>query len=97
MTRIVDGPVPEVLDLFLSQTLEVFVKFGAVIVVSPIFIFPGAALIAAGVTLGNLYMKAQLPIKRESSIAKAPVLGHFGAAIAGLGIYLLSSLNYVVL
>ncbi len=35
--------------------------------------------------LGHLYMKAQLSVKRELSNAKSPVLGHIGAAIAGLG------------
>ncbi|KAI9449919.1 hypothetical protein BJY52DRAFT_1305174 [Lactarius psammicola] len=29
-------------------------------------------------------MKAQIAIKREMSNAKAPVLGHFGASVAGL-------------
>ncbi len=29
----------------------------------------------AGVYLGQIYMKAQLPVKREMSNAKAPVLG----------------------
>ncbi|KAI9509765.1 hypothetical protein F5148DRAFT_1275094 [Russula earlei] len=32
----------------------------------------------------TVYMKAQIAIKREMSNAKAPVLGHFGAAVAGL-------------
>jgi hypothetical protein len=34
--------------------------------------------------IGRIYMKAQLSVKREMSNAKVPVLGHFGAAIAGL-------------
>ncbi|KAG6919579.1 hypothetical protein DXG01_004242 [Tephrocybe rancida] len=33
---------------------------------------------------GQIYIAAQLSVKREMSNAKAPVLGHFGAAIAGL-------------
>ena len=52
---------------------------------SPIFILPGIAILVAGVSMGNIYMKAQLPVKREGSNAKAPVLGHFGAAVSGLG------------
>ncbi|KAJ7814135.1 P-loop containing nucleoside triphosphate hydrolase protein [Mycena olivaceomarginata] len=32
----------------------------------------------------QIYIAAQLSVKREMSNAKAPVLGHFGAAIAGL-------------
>jgi hypothetical protein len=33
---------------------------------------------------GQLYIRAQLCVKREMSNARAPVLGHFGAAIAGI-------------
>lgn len=93
MPHIVDGSLPQIIDIFLSQTLSILTKFGAVIIISPIFIIPGAALVIAGVTLGNIYMKAQLPVKRESSNAKAPVLGHFGAAISGLGMALTSSFD----
>jgi hypothetical protein len=39
---------------------------------------------AVGARLGQVYMKAQIAIKREMSNAKAPVLGHFGAAVSGL-------------
>lgn len=40
--------------------------------------------------LGNIYIKAQLSVKRELSKAKAPVIAHFGAAIEGLGMLHLS-------
>ncbi|KAK7681762.1 hypothetical protein QCA50_015109 [Cerrena zonata] len=79
-----DGGIPGIVDIFISQTLSIIAKFGAVIIVSPIFMFPGAIMLVAGITLGNIYIKAGLPLKRESSNAKAPVLGHFGAAISGL-------------
>ncbi|TCD60867.1 hypothetical protein EIP91_009386 [Steccherinum ochraceum] len=64
--------------------LIIAMKFGAVITISPIFSIPGVVVIIAGGLLGRVYMKAQLPVKRESSKAKAPVLGHFGSAISGL-------------
>ena len=37
-----------------------------------------------GAWYGNVYIKAQLPVKRDMSNKKAPVLGHFAAAMAGL-------------
>ncbi|KAG6371819.1 P-loop containing nucleoside triphosphate hydrolase protein [Boletus reticuloceps] len=37
-----------------------------------------------GAWIGRIYMKAQLSAKREMSNAKAPVLGHLGAAMADL-------------
>ncbi len=62
-------------------------KFLAVISFSPIFTIPGAIVAAIGGWCGQIYMKAQLSVKREMSNARAPVLGHFGAAIAGLSEY----------
>lgn len=52
---------------------------------SPVFIVPAAVITGAGGWIGRVYMKAQLSVKRERSNAQAPVLGHFGAAFAGLG------------
>lgn len=69
----------------MDKTLGIIARFFAVITLSPIFTIPGIVIAGLGGYMGNLYMKAQLPIKRESSNAKAPVLGHFGAAISGLG------------
>ncbi|TCD61578.1 hypothetical protein EIP91_008233 [Steccherinum ochraceum] len=73
--------VYSVLDAFLHISA---VKFGAVIVISPIFIFPGLLVIAVGAWFGHVYMRAQLPVKREASNAKAPVLSHFGSAIGSI-------------
>ena len=60
-------------------------RLGAVMVFSPIFLFPGLVVAVVGSACGKIYIKAQLPVKREMSNARGPVLGHFGAAIAGLG------------
>ncbi|KAJ7067894.1 hypothetical protein C8F01DRAFT_1116132 [Mycena amicta] len=80
----VDGPILNVFAGFVYVTLSMVVSFGAVCLLTPLFAVPGifAALIGGGV--GQLFIKAQLSVKRESSNAKAPVLAHFGAAIAGL-------------
>jgi hypothetical protein len=59
-------------------------KFLAVVYLTPIFSVPGVSIAVLGAWLGRVYMKAQIAIKREMSNAKAPVLGHFGASVAGL-------------
>lgn len=59
-------------------------KFGAVVVLTPVFLVPSVAVAVLGAQIGQIYIRAQLSVKREVSNAKAPVLGHFGAAIAGL-------------
>lgn len=51
---------------------------------SPIFVVPGFIVGLLGSWCGQIYIKAQLSVKREMSNAKAPVMSHFGAAMAGL-------------
>ncbi len=59
-------------------------KLGAVVIYTPTFILPAIVISVLGGYLGQIYMKAQLSVKREMSNAKSPVLGIFGGAIAGL-------------
>lgn len=68
----------------LELTIAMFLKFCAIIYFSPKFMVPGFAVAALGGVCGQIYIKAQLSVKREMSNARAPVLGHFGAAMAGL-------------
>lgn len=63
------------------------IKFTAVVYLTPVFIIPGVVTATLGALLGHVYMKAQIAIKREMSNSKALVLGHFGAAVAGLCSY----------
>ncbi|PIL29334.1 ATP-binding cassette transporter [Ganoderma sinense ZZ0214-1] len=71
-------------EILMEITIFLLMKMLSVLIFSPIFIFPSILVAAIGGTLGNIYMKAQLSVKRELSVAKAPVLGHFGAAVAGI-------------
>ena len=80
----VDGQLANTLGWLIELTVSMIGKFLAVITFSPIFAIPGVIVSAVGAWCGQIYMKAQLSVKREMSNAKAPVLGHFGAAIAGL-------------
>ncbi|GJE87808.1 multidrug resistance-associated ABC transporter [Phanerochaete sordida] len=68
----------------LEISADVLLKFCAIAVISPVFLGPGAVAVVIGSVLCKIYLKAQLSIKREMSNAKAPVIGHVGAAIAGL-------------
>ena len=65
----------------------VIVRFGVVVIISPIFGIPGVALCIVGTWLGHLFMKAQLAVKRERSNARAPVLGHVSDTLGGLGTF----------
>ncbi|KAJ7225905.1 P-loop containing nucleoside triphosphate hydrolase protein, partial [Mycena pura] len=82
--RTVDGQISQGLWGLLEMTVSMIVKFAAVILFTPVFVFPGVLVGLLGGWCGQIYIAAQLGVKREMSNAKAPVLGHFGAAIAGL-------------
>ncbi|KAH7915135.1 hypothetical protein BJ138DRAFT_1170143 [Hygrophoropsis aurantiaca] len=82
--RAIDGPFSQSLGLISELTMTMVVKLLAIVLITPPFLLPGVvAGIVAGY-IGRVYMKAQLSVKREMSNAKAPVLAHFGAAIAGI-------------
>lgn len=74
---VVDGMLPHMIIGFTDMTSEMIVKLVAVVVVSPAFILPSIFILLCGAALGQLYMKAQLSVKREMSVAKAPVLGQY--------------------
>ncbi|KAJ6559868.1 P-loop containing nucleoside triphosphate hydrolase protein [Mycena capillaripes] len=80
----VDGPILNVFASFTNATLSIVASFSAVVLLTPLFSVPGVVAAIIGGTIGQLFIKAQLSVKREASNAKAPILGHFGAAIAGL-------------
>lgn len=52
-------------------------KFCAVILFTPAFLFPGVLVAVLGGWCGQIYIAAQLSVKREMSNAKAPVLGQY--------------------
>ncbi|KAJ7212213.1 P-loop containing nucleoside triphosphate hydrolase protein [Mycena pura] len=65
-------------------TISILAKFTAVMILSPAFILPGATITLVSVLTGRIYMNAQLPIQRQMSAARSPILAHFSAAISGL-------------
>ncbi len=68
-----------------QMTFDIVLQFFTVIIMSPTFTIPGLLVGVIGGWLGQVFMRAQLAVKRELSNAKSPVLGHFGAAISGSG------------
>ncbi len=61
--------------MYLSHmTLSMLFKFCAVVWFTPVFIFAGLAVAFLGYWIGQVYIKAQLSVKREMSNARSPVL-----------------------
>ncbi|KAI0039394.1 P-loop containing nucleoside triphosphate hydrolase protein [Auriscalpium vulgare] len=79
-----DGAIANNFQTVVSQSTEMLVKLGAVVLITPAALLPGALVLLLGGACGQVYMRAQISVKREMSNARAPVLAHFGAAIAGL-------------
>lgn len=78
------GPIADQFGGVMEVAISMALKFGAVLIYSPVFLVPGAVVMAAGAWLGQIYIRAQLAVKREMSNARSPVYSHFGAAVAGL-------------
>ncbi|CCO37550.1 ATP-binding cassette transporter abc4 Short=ABC transporter abc4 [Rhizoctonia solani AG-1 IB] len=82
--RCIDGSLPNELQYLVQQTLQLLSRFIGIIVFAPIFAVPGAALFIIGLFLGQIYMTAQMSVKREMSNARSPLFSHFGAALQGI-------------
>ncbi|KAG8882432.1 hypothetical protein FRB97_008247, partial [Tulasnella sp. 331] len=80
----IDSTLPDVFNTLVGMTASLLLKLAAVLLYSPIFLFPGIAVGLGGVWIGSIYMKAQLPVKREMSNSRSPVYSHFNTTIAGL-------------
>ncbi|PPQ71819.1 hypothetical protein CVT26_007733 [Gymnopilus dilepis] len=80
----IDDNLAESLSKVVDMGLAVLIKLGGVVWFTPVFLLPGAAVTALGVYLGNVYLRAQMSMMRESSNARAPVLAHFGDTLSGL-------------
>ncbi|TFK40612.1 P-loop containing nucleoside triphosphate hydrolase protein [Crucibulum laeve] len=82
--RIIDGPLALSVKSMLDLNLGIIVRIGSIGIISPIYILPGVFVACAGIFVGQLYMTAQLSVKRHMSNAKSPVLGHFAVAMEGI-------------
>lgn len=83
-------------SMVMDTTMYMLVKLIAVLVFTPIWIIPSVLVAVVGAWIGNIYINAQLPVKREMSNARSPVLAHFGAALSGLGEYTLLELRGLI-
>ncbi|KAI0691343.1 hypothetical protein BC835DRAFT_1360883 [Cytidiella melzeri] len=80
----VDGPITALFTRLIELTISMFIKFTAVVIISPMFLIPGVVISILGAWVGRIYLKPQLSARRETSNARAPVLSHFSAAFSGL-------------
>ncbi|KAI0373549.1 multidrug resistance-associated ABC transporter [Pilatotrama ljubarskyi] len=80
----IDITIPKQVFYMVESSVYLLLRVGAAAIMAPLFILPAAIVGVAGASLGWIYLKAQICVKREMSNARAPVLGHFGSAVAGI-------------
>ena len=81
----IDGSFTGYLSPLISLSLGLVSLFvSSVVMAGWAALIPGLVLIVLGSYLGNIYLKAQLSIKREMSTAKAPVTSQVGVVLSGL-------------
>lgn len=66
----VDGPIAQSLMWVIDQAIGALMKLFVIALLTPIFLLPGVAIGAIGMLIGNVYLKAQLSVKREMRYAQ---------------------------
>ncbi|KAI0800050.1 P-loop containing nucleoside triphosphate hydrolase protein [Fomes fomentarius] len=80
----VDNRLAQATEITVETIIFLILKMVAIVIFSPVFLVPVLLVAVVNGLCGHIYINAQLSVKRELSKAKAPVLGHFGAAINGI-------------
>jgi hypothetical protein len=70
----VDWNVPTTLGYTIQSSIAGLSRFAAIFMLTPSFFFAGIVVALLGWYCGQVYIKAQLSVKREMSNAKAPIL-----------------------
>ncbi|KAM5539773.1 hypothetical protein V8D89_006586, partial [Ganoderma adspersum] len=80
----VDGQISSFLLKLLELSTSMLVRLVLVMIVAPIF--TGAVVVFGAISglYARAYMKAQLPVKREQSKTRAPLIGHLNTTVASL-------------
>ncbi|GJJ15091.1 hypothetical protein Clacol_009366 [Clathrus columnatus] len=79
-----DVPLPSLTAGWVLLSSVMLTSFAAVIILVPRFVIPGVIIAISGFIVGQIYMKAQLPIKRQVSNYRSPIIAHMNAMLTGL-------------
>jgi hypothetical protein len=82
--RSVDGPLAQLSNLAIAFLISSISRLVAIAFSAPAFIIPGLFVGLCGAFMAQVYMKAQMSIKRERSNAKSPVVAAINGAFTGL-------------
>ncbi|PWY89924.1 abc transporter [Aspergillus heteromorphus CBS 117.55] len=85
-TRSMDTVLVEWLRMSIENMLRFLLRIASVASIMPIFALPAAVICAAGFVIGEMYTRAQVSIKRLTSINYSPVFSHFTDSLSGLSV-----------
>lgn len=85
-TRSLDTVLIEWLRMSVENWLHFLLRIASIVSIMPIFALPVAVICTAGFTIGEMYTRAQISIKRLCSINYSPVFSHFTDSLAGLSV-----------
>ena len=85
-TRSLDTVLIEWLRMSIENWLHFLLRIASIVSIMPIFALPVAVICTAGFTIGEMYTRAQISIKRLCSINYSPVFSHFTDSLAGLSV-----------
>jgi uncharacterized membrane protein len=82
-----DVSIPMHMNSFIHSFIGLTMKIAVILPFAPLLFFLplGVIVLGAGVLVGYVYMKAQMAVKRELAIAKAPILHVLAGTMSGLG------------
>ncbi|KAI0644413.1 multidrug resistance-associated ABC transporter [Trametes meyenii] len=80
----IDTSIPKHILAVIEGAAFMLLRVVAASIIVPMFVVPSVVVSMLGASLGWVYLKAQICVKREMSNTRAPVLGHFSSAISGL-------------
>ena len=70
----VDGNLSWSFGVVVKIVLEILTKLGGPVLFTPIFLLPGASIAIFGVYIGNIYLKAQMSVKREKRYVQGTLI-----------------------
>ena len=71
------------LSYVIDSALQIVFRIGAVTSVMPVFVVPAVIVACVGYLLGEIYVRANIAVKRCQSITESPLFSHFGDTILG--------------
>ncbi|BEJ16010.1 hypothetical protein CspHIS471_0506150 [Cutaneotrichosporon sp. HIS471] len=82
--RSVDGPFTELAVGVFDITMGLIIKLATIVVTVPFFSIPAIIMGVLGGFIGEMYIHAQLSVKREMSNAKSPLFSHLASSVSGI-------------